>query len=169
MWTIVNQGGFLYHWLILIATKLSMVIIWKVKNNVIYNKTYQFWQHWLSLHSLYWTGDFQVRKINMVQFVNTVQCFLQIVYGIVTDHKRRNYNIVKNMAESLSVFDCFLSVRKSQQRFVGSLGTFQMPATASQSSFVLNCRQKMTHLINFFNKGGSNVEDSTKIHWLRLY
>ena len=29
-------------------------------------------------------------------------------------------------------------------------------------SFVLNCWQKMTHLINFFHKGGSNVEDSTK-------
>ena len=27
----------------------------------------------------------------------------------------------------------------------------------------------MTHLINFFDKGESNVEDSTKIHWLRLY
>ena len=24
----------------------------------------------------------------------------------------------------------------------------------------------MTHLINFFDKGGNNVEDSTKIHWL---
>ena len=31
-----------------------------------------------------------------------------------------------------------------------------MPTTASQSSFVLNCRQKVTHLINFFDKGGSN-------------
>ena len=44
-----------------------------------------------------------------------------------------------------------------------------MPTTASQSSFVLNGRQNMTHLINFFDKGGSKVEDSTKIHWLRLY
>ena len=78
-----------------------MVIIWKVKNNVIHNKTHQFWQHWLSLHSLYSTHDFQVRQINMVQFVNTVQCFLQVVYGIVTDHKRRNYNSVKNMAQKL--------------------------------------------------------------------
>ena len=79
-----------------------MVIIWKVKNNIIHNKTYQFWQHWLSLHSLYLTRDFQVRKINRVQFVNTVQCFLQIVYRIVTDHKRRNnYNRVKNMAQKL--------------------------------------------------------------------
>ena len=54
------------------SAKLYMVIIWKVKNNVIHNKTYQFWQHWLNLHSLYSTRDFQVRKINMVQFVNTV-------------------------------------------------------------------------------------------------
>ena len=37
----------------------------------------------------------------MVQFVNTVQCFLQIVYGTVTDHKRRNYFSVKNMAQKL--------------------------------------------------------------------
>ena len=37
----------------------------------------------------------------MVQFVNTVECFLQIVYGIVTDHKRRNYKSVKNMAQKL--------------------------------------------------------------------
>ena len=88
---------FLYHWLILITTKLYMVMIWKVINNVIHDKTYQFWQHWLSLHSLYSTLDFQVRKINMVQFVTTVQCFLQIVYGIVTDHKRRNYNSVKKI------------------------------------------------------------------------
>ena len=78
-----------------------MVIIWKVKNNVIHNKTYQFWQHWLSLHSLYSTRDFQLRKINVVQFVHTVWCFLQIVYGIVTDHKRRNYNSVKNMDQKL--------------------------------------------------------------------
>ena len=78
-----------------------MVIIWKVKNNVIHNKTYQFLQHWLSLQSLYSTRDFQVRKIKMLQFVNTVQCFLQIVYGTVTDHKRRNYNSVKNMAQKL--------------------------------------------------------------------
>ena len=77
-----------------------MVIIWKVKNNVIRNKTYQFWQNWLSLHSLYSTRDFQVRKINMVQFVSTVQCFLQIVYGIVTDHKRLNYNSVKMWLKS---------------------------------------------------------------------
>ena len=28
-------------------------IICKVKNNVIHNKTYQFWQHCLSLHSLF--------------------------------------------------------------------------------------------------------------------
>ena len=70
-----------------------MVIIWKVKN-VIHNKPYQFWQHWLSLHSLYSTCDFQVRKIN-------IQCLFQIVYGIVTDHKRRNYNSVKNMAQKL--------------------------------------------------------------------
>ena len=62
-----------------------MVIIWKVKNNVIHNKTYQFWQHWLSLHILHSTCDFQVRKINMVQFVNTVQYFPQVVYGIVRD------------------------------------------------------------------------------------
>ena len=72
-----------------------------MKNNVIHIKTYQFWQHWLSLHSLYSTRDFQVRKINMVQFVNTVQCCLQVVYGIVTDHKRGNYNNVKNMAQKL--------------------------------------------------------------------
>ena len=78
-----------------------MVIIWKVKNNVIHNKTYQFWQHWLSLRSLYSTCDFQVRKINMVQFVNTAWCFIQIVYGIVTDHKRRNYNSVRNKAQKL--------------------------------------------------------------------
>ena len=35
-----------------------------------------------------------------------------------------------------------------------------MPATASQSSFVLNCGQKMTHLINFFNKGGGFDKNS---------
>ena len=69
---------------------------------------------------------------------------------------------------SIISFYCFLSVCKSQQRFI-SLGIFQMPATASESSFVLNCRQKMTHLINSSDKGGSNVEDSTKIHWLRPY
>ena len=78
-----------------------MVIIWKVKNNAIHNKTYHFWQHWLNLHSLYSTRDFQMRKINIVQFVNIVQWFLRIVYGIVTDHKRRNYNTVKNMARKL--------------------------------------------------------------------
>ena len=78
-----------------------MVIIWKVKNNILHNKTYKFWQHWLSLHRLYSTRDFQVRKINMVQFVNIVQCFLQIVYGIVTNQKRRNCNSVKNMAQKL--------------------------------------------------------------------
>ena len=78
-----------------------MVAIWKVKNNVIHNKTYQFWQRSLSLHSLYSTRDFQVRKINMVQFVNIAQCFLQAVYGIVTDHKRCNYNSVENMAQKL--------------------------------------------------------------------
>ena len=59
---------------------------------LVHNKTYQFWQHWFSLHSLHSTRDFQVRKINMVQFVNTVQYLLQVIYGIVTDHKRRNYN-----------------------------------------------------------------------------
>ena len=46
----------------LITTKLYMVIIWKAKNKVIRNKTYQFLQYWLSLHSLYSTRDFQVRK-----------------------------------------------------------------------------------------------------------
>ena len=91
----------MYHWLILITIKLYMVIIWKVKNKVIHNKTYQFWQCWLSLHSLYSTRDFQIRKINMVQFVNTVQCFLQVVYRNVTDHERRNYNSVENMAQKL--------------------------------------------------------------------
>ena len=76
-----------------------MVIIWKVKNNVIHNKTYQFLQHWLSLHSLHSTRDFQVRKINMVQFVNTVRTVFSS--SCLWDSKRRNYNSVKNMAQKL--------------------------------------------------------------------
>ena len=40
----------------------------------------------------------------MVQFVNTIHCFLQIVYGIVTNHKRCNCNSVKNMAQNFRVW-----------------------------------------------------------------